>query len=100
MPTHDFNLSNLQLWTVDGIPLRLCNLGDVQTFDDTDTQCDSVTWSNIRSMDDFTFTIAGVTRKLRNLLAYGWKAKGPVRKRVLMKLRKRKALWEYAERGL
>ena len=88
MPIHDF-LSDLQIWTTDGIPIHLGDLVDVQTFDDTDAPNEqTITWNNTREA-----TITGATiymsKRFKNLLLYGWAAKGPVRKRVLKKLREK-----------
>ena len=61
------------------------NLEDVtETFDmDYPPECGSyIPFSWLR--DEFSFEIM-MRKKDRNLLAYGWRAKGPVRKRTLHK---------------
>ena len=89
MPIHDFNVSDLQIWTADGIPVHLGNLANVQTFDDTDVPNEhTITWNNTCEAT-ITGTITYMSKQFKNLLMYGWAAKGPVRKRVLQKLWKR-----------
>lgn len=84
MPT-EFGLGDLQIWTMDGVPVRLCNLADVQTFDDEDLE---YTPSQLIPRDlSFTCQISGYSfRRAMQQLSYGWYAKGPIRKRVLQRL--------------
>lgn len=91
MPT-DFDFGSLQIWTADGIPIHLCNLADVQTLDDGDME---YTEPRITLSRDtyFTATFDGGFgfRISMKQLAYGWRAKGPIRKRVLQRLWKEEA---------
>lgn len=82
MPT-EFPLDDLQIY-VDGVPL-----GDlVMELDDTDLNDSGEVWDRMR--DDMTITGTMITPhgfdKIIARIAYGWRAKGPIRKRVLRRL--------------
>lgn len=89
MPT-EFPFGDLQIWTVDG--LRLGDFSGVQMIDDTDLNDSGEVWDRMR--DDMTITGTMITphgfEKIIARLAYGWRAKGPIRKRVLRRLVGRK----------
>ena len=89
MPT-EFDISNLQLWTVDGTPVNLGSFEHVETFTDddaSDVSENTITFSNSSEM---TFTATCLNpigfNKMMTRLMYGWRAKGPIRKRVIKRL--------------
>lgn len=81
-----FDLSNMQIWTLDGIPITIGQFSDVVT-ESTDGEAE-MTYTTLSDMNEYTTTCTMdyINRKQLNRLAYGWRAKCPVRKRALMKL--------------
>ena len=81
-----FDLSNMQIWTLDGIPITIGQFSDVVT-ESTDGEAE-MTYATLRDTNEYTatYTVDYINHKLLNRLAYGWRAKGPVRKRQIMKL--------------
>lgn len=83
-----FDIGAMQIWTLDGIPITIGHFSDVVT-ESTDGEAE-MTYATLRDTNEYTATCTmensrTFTRTIIRL-AYGWRAKGPVRKRALMKL--------------
>lgn len=89
MPT-SFEISDMVMYSVDDTPVRLCNLKDVTTFDPGDPEGGRVAFTIQPREYTATMTIHGNIRRIRNKIMYGWRASGPIRKRVLERLWRRK----------
>lgn len=90
MPTR-FEISDMVMYSVDGTPFRLGNIKDVTTFDPGDPEGDQVAITFAQPKEyTATMTIHGNIRRILNKILYGWKASGPVRKRVLERQWRRK----------
>lgn len=65
-------------------PVRVADIKEY--VDDTPPECATyIPFSWMREML-FSCTFAPISKKTKNLLVYGWRATGPVRKRLLRKL--------------
>lgn len=90
MPT-SFEISDMVMYSVDGTPFRIGALKDVTTFDPGDPEGDQVAFTFAKPKEyTATMTIHGNIRKMLNKIMYGWRASGPIRKRVLERLWRRK----------
>ncbi len=93
MPTSEFDLGSLQICTADGIPITLGTFNQVETFDSDpveNTLSSSIDFSNSMEVT-FTGTIDNPFsfKKIIKQLTYGWKTRGPVRNKTLVRLYKR-----------
>lgn len=93
MPTgQETFVESLNIWTHDGKPITLGSFNGVVT-EDYEREHDEET-IKLHEISDFsaTFTLENTYSAMKSLvrLSYGWKARGPIRKRVLdMAIRKK-----------
>lgn len=90
MPTSEFDLGSLQICTADGIPITLGTFNQVETFDSDpveNTLSSSIDFNYPAEMT-FTGTLENRYTFLKQMkrLTYGWKAKGPVRNKTLVRV--------------
>ena len=90
MPT-SFDISDMVMYSVDGTPFRVGSLSEVTTFDPGDPNGDQTVFT-IAQPKEYTATVhyQRNIRKVLNKIMYGWKTSGPIRKRVLDRLWRRK----------
>ena len=89
MPT-SFGISDMVVYSVDGTPFRLGSFTEVTTgVDYGDPAGDRVAFTIQPREYTATMTIHN-TGKVINKIMYGWRASGPIRKRVLEWLWRRK----------
>ena len=91
VPT-SFDISDMVMYSVDGTPFRLGSFKDITTSIDEGDPAGGQTVFTIAQPKEYTATVhyPHNIRKVLNKIMYGWKAKGPIRKRVMERLWRRK----------
>ena len=86
----DFKINRILdagLYTMDGEKvLDLSGLETIETYDPSLEKCDEKCMNHIYSSGiSASFTVSSVDMKKWTRLAFGWAAKGPVRKRAILR---------------
>lgn len=83
------------IYTQDGE--KLCSISEIPEFTCTwGSEPDDAPYATIDPLKEMTFEIGPIhiSKKIKNLIVYGWTASGPIRKRLLSKLRWRHIIWQ------
>lgn len=81
-----YDFRDAKFCTMDGMPIEIGNLTDATTEPEPGVEV-GLTYANTPKEYTVTVTMDNATTFRRKImrLAYGWQAKGPIRKRVLQK---------------
>lgn len=83
------------IYTQDGE--KLCSISEIPEFTCTqDPEADDAPYATINPLKEMSFEIGPIhiSKEIKNLIMYGWTASGPIRKRLLSKLRWRYIKWQ------
>lgn len=85
-----YDFRDAKFWTMDGTPIEFGTFTDITTEPDPGAEV-GFTYANTPKEYTVTVTMDNAVGFLRQMmrLAYGWKACGPIRKRVIQRLWKR-----------
>lgn len=92
MPVN-YDFSDVKFWMIDGTPFEIGNFTDITTEPEPGVE---VGFTYASTPKEYTVTVtmnnAVAFKRQMMRLAYGWKARGPIRKRVIQRLWKQYGL--------